>query len=83
MYKLLLVLCIFKCLNAILKDQNCQTGNILFAYFFNTEEKLHYAISDDGFHWNSLNNNDYIYESPIPNTSIRDPYVSRKRKTDE
>jgi hypothetical protein len=48
--------------------------HLLFAYFESSEE-LHYALSDDGFHWNVLNHNYPVYNTTIQGTSIRDPYI--------
>ncbi|MDQ0886838.1 hypothetical protein QFZ81_001926 [Paenibacillus sp. V4I9] len=47
----------------------------LFSYFTEVEEKLFLATSEDGYHWNELNDGRPIWESPIGTKQLRDPFI--------
>ncbi|EMI45685.1 endo-1,4-beta-xylanase [Rhodopirellula sp. SWK7] len=54
----------------------------LFAYFIGNgpgEEQIRFALSDDGYHFEALNNNDAVIDSSEISTSggVRDPHVLR------
>lgn len=54
----------------------------LFTYFTGNapgQEAIHYAISDDGFHFRALNNNNPIVNTETISTSggVRDPHILR------
>lgn len=54
----------------------------LFAYFTGNgpgEEQIRFAVSDDGFHYKALNNNQPIIDSKAISTSggVRDPHILR------
>lgn len=55
-------------------------GKYLFCYFVgNTpaEEKLHFAVSEDGYNFTPLNGNQPIVENTAGTKSVRDPYILR------
>ncbi len=50
----------------------------LFAYFLGndpSQERLSYAVSLDGYHFNSLNNGNAVWKSDVGTECIRDPYI--------
>ena len=54
----------------------------LFAYFTGNgpgEEQVHYAISNDGYHYQALNNNEPVIQSKDISRSggVRDPHILR------
>lgn len=56
-----------------------QEGELLFlAYFRTPHEALHLASSEDGLHWQSLNDNKAITAAPVGNRSIRDPFIRQR-----
>ncbi|WP_321317802.1 family 43 glycosylhydrolase [Labilibaculum sp.] len=63
-----------------------KTGNdtsaYLFAYFTGNapgEEAIHFAVSEDGYHYRALNNNKSVIDSKQISTSggVRDPHILR------
>ena len=53
-------------------------GKYLFCYFVgNTpqEEKIHFAVSEDGYNFTPLNGNEPIVENTAGTKSVRDPYI--------
>ncbi|MDQ1769278.1 family 43 glycosylhydrolase [Labilibaculum sp. A4] len=63
-----------------------KTGNdtsaYLFAYFTGNapgEEAIHFAVSEDGYHYRALNNNKAVIDSKQISTSggVRDPHILR------
>jgi len=52
----------------------------LFAYFLGNnanQERLSYAVSLDGYHFNALNNGAAVWKSDVGTGCIRDPYIFR------
>ena len=50
----------------------------LFAYFLGndpSQERLSYAVSLDGYHFNALNNGNAVWKSGVGTQCIRDPYI--------
>lgn len=50
----------------------------LFAYFLGNnpdQERLSYAVSLDGYHFNALNNGAAVWQSGVGTGCIRDPYI--------
>lgn len=50
----------------------------LFAYFLGndpSQERLSYAVSLDGYHFNALNNGNAVWKSSVGTQCIRDPYI--------
>ncbi len=67
------------------KLNNPKMDGYLFAYFEGSgdktkQEQLRFAVSEDGFNWTALNNNEpIIASSEISETGgVRDPYITRK-----
>lgn len=53
-------------------------GKYLFCYFTGNEpeqEKLHFAVSEDGYNFTALNGNAYVIENTLGTMSVRDPYI--------
>lgn len=52
----------------------------LFVYFVGNkpeEERLHFAVSEDGYHFTPLNNNRPVIEHKLGKKCVRDPYIFR------
>ncbi len=52
----------------------------LFCYFTGNEpenESVHFAVSDDGYHFNALNNNEKIITQTLGKKCCRDPFIFR------
>lgn len=52
----------------------------LFCYFTGNEpenESVHFAVSDDGYHFNALNNNEKVITQMLGKKCCRDPFVFR------
>lgn len=48
----------------------------LFAYFAsNSQEKVFYGLSKDGYHFNTINNGNPVLESTKGNMGVRDPFI--------
>ena len=52
----------------------------VMSYFRTEAEALHLAISQDGLHWQALNNNQPIWHSPLGARSVRDPALVRDQE---
>ncbi len=64
------------------KEKSNEYSGYLFAYFTGNgpgEEQIHYALSEDGYHYKALNNNKPIVDSKdISNSGgVRDPHILR------
>jgi hypothetical protein len=51
----------------------------VLSHFRTEAEALHYAVSDDGYRWETLNGGDPILRSEVGAESIRDPFVIQDR----
>ncbi len=49
----------------------------LMSYFRTEAEALHFALSEDGFHWRELNENRPVFQSSIGSKTLRDPFTFR------
>lgn len=52
----------------------------LFCYFTGNEpenESVHFAVSDDGYHFNALNNNEKVITQSLGKKCCRDPFIFR------
>ncbi|MCM1364888.1 MAG: glycoside hydrolase family 43 protein [Faecalibacterium sp.] len=57
-----------------------QEGKYLFCYFVGndpTEERIHLAVSEDGYNFKALNNNEPIITQTLGKQCVRDPYILR------
>ena len=57
-------------------------GAYLFAYFVGNEpheQKLHLAVSTDGYNYAALNNNDAVVEQTLGTKCLRDPYILKAK----
>ncbi len=55
-----------------------QSGKYLFAYFVGNkpeEERIHFAVSEDGYNFKPLNNNEPIIIQTKGKKCVRDPYI--------
>ncbi len=55
-----------------------QNGKYLFAYFVGNEpeqERIHFAVSEDGYNFKALNNNEPVIIQTKGKKSVRDPYI--------
>ncbi len=55
-----------------------RSGAYLFCYFVGNEtdeQKIHLAVSADGYHFKALNNNDPIIDQQLGTGCVRDPYI--------
>lgn len=53
-------------------------GKYLFCYFVGNEpeeERIHFAVSADGYHFEALNNNEPVILQTLGKKSVRDPYI--------
>ena len=53
-------------------------GKYLFCYFVGNEpeqERIHFAVSEDGYHFEALNNNEPVILQTLGKGSVRDPYI--------
>jgi hypothetical protein len=62
--------------------KNVKTSAYLFAYFTGNdikEESVHFAVSNDGYNFRALNNNQAVIDSKLISSSggIRDPHILR------
>ena len=52
----------------------------LFVYFTGDhagDERIYYAVSEDGFHWDTLNNGEAVITSEVGTKGLRDPFIMR------
>ncbi len=55
-------------------------GKYLFCYFVGNEpeqESIHFAVSEDGYNFQPLNNNEAVITQTLGKKSVRDPYILR------
>ncbi len=55
-----------------------KSGKYLFAYFVGNEpeqERIHFAVSEDGYHFEPLNNNQPVIIQTKGKKCVRDPYI--------
>ncbi len=55
-----------------------QSGKYLFCYFVGNEphqERIHFAVSDDGYNFKALNNNEPVILQTKGKKCVRDPYI--------
>ncbi len=55
-----------------------QSGKYLFCYFVGNEphqERIHFAVSEDGYNFKALNNNEPVILQTKGKKSVRDPYI--------
>ncbi len=55
-------------------------GKYLFCYFVGNEpeqERIHFAVSEDGYNFEALNNNEAVITQNLGKKSVRDPYILR------
>lgn len=55
-----------------------QSGKYLFAYFVGNEpeqERIHFAVSEDGYNFEALNNNEPVIVQTKGKQCVRDPYI--------
>ena len=55
----------------------------LFCYFIGNapeEERVHFALSDDGYNFNALNSNKSIIKQNLGKKCCRDPFIFRDEK---
>lgn len=60
------------------KPATSKSGKYLFCYFVgNTpeEERIHFAVSQDGYHFEALNGNEPVILQTLGKKSVRDPYI--------
>lgn len=84
---LTLALCALVLLSHPVHAQNTPaSAGYLAAYFDKTEgaadnpEKLHYALSRDGFHFTALNGGKAVLASTLGDKKMRDPMILRDQK---
>jgi hypothetical protein len=76
-----IVLTVFM-LSSCTKSNNNEFAGYLFTYFIGNgpgEESIHYAVSEDGYNYRALNNNNPVIDSKKISTSggVRDPHILR------
>lgn len=62
------------------KPAESQSGKYLFCYFIGNEpeeERIHFAVSEDGYNFEALNNNEEVIIQQLGKKSVRDPYILR------
>lgn len=55
-----------------------EEGAYLFAYFTGNstqDQKIHFAVSNDGYNYQALNNNSAVIEQNLGTKNCRDPYI--------
>ncbi len=55
-----------------------ESGKYLFAYFVGNEpeqERIHFAVSEDGYNFEALNGNQPVIIQNLGKRSVRDPYI--------
>ena len=55
-----------------------ESGKYLFAYFVGNEpeqERIHFAVSKDGYNFEALNGNQPVIIQNLGKRSVRDPYI--------
>lgn len=55
-----------------------QSGKYLFCYFVGNEpheERIHFAVSEDGYNFTALNNNEPVITQTKGKKCVRDPYI--------
>ena len=60
------------------KPAESKNGKYLFCYFVGNdpqEERIHLAVSTDGYHFEALNGNEPIIKQTLGKKSVRDPYI--------
>lgn len=60
------------------KPAESQSGKYLFCYFVGNEpeeERIHFAVSADGYHFEALNHNEPVILQTLGKKSVRDPYI--------
>ncbi len=77
-----IVLCVLYAAGVIkyAEPAQSQSGKYLFVYFTGNEpeeERIHFAVSDDGYSFEPLNNNEPVIEQTLGKKSVRDPYIIR------
>ncbi len=59
-----------------------QSGKYLFAYFVGNEpeqERIHFAVSEDGYNFEALNNNEPVIIQTKGKKCVRDPYIIKSQ----
>ncbi len=59
-----------------------QSGKYLFAYFVGNkpvEERIHFAVSNDGYNFKALNNNEPVIIQTKGKKCVRDPYIIKSQ----
>lgn len=59
--------------------ESCE-GKYLFCYFVGNkphEERIHFAVSEDGYNFRALNNNQPVIIQTLGKKCVRDPYIFR------
>lgn len=62
------------------KPVESQDGGYLFCYFVGNEpheERIHFAVSRDGYHFEPLNGNEAVITQTLGKKSVRDPFILR------
>lgn len=57
-----------------------KSGKYLFCYFVGNkpeEERIHFAVSEDGYNFTALNNNQPVIIQTLGKKCVRDPYIFR------
>lgn len=60
------------------KPAESQNGKYLFCYFVGNapdEERIHFAVSCDGYNFEPLNGNEAVITQTLGKKSVRDPYI--------
>ena len=60
-------------------------GAYLFAYFVGNEaheQKIHLAVSTDGYNFAALNNNESVIDQQLGTGCVRDPYIFKAKDTE-
>lgn len=67
-------------------DEENKLTDYLFAYFPYTsfkDERIYFAVSEDGLNFNAINNGKYILESTKGTHGLRDPFIIRSHEGDK
>ena len=60
------------------KPAQSNGGKYLFCYFVGNEpeeERIHFAVSEDGYNFTPLNSNKEVIIQTLGTKSVRDPYI--------